>query len=224
MQRVRFLAVTGSRSARRGRGPSRGVRGPGRSPPAGVRSPGALRSAVDLDVRPAWSAILRGSAGATGGTEQPAGARRQRAPGSGCRPLWCRARCRRRSPDGRSGYRLGGRPAVSAGENGLPHLHRPARRGDRAGEDLDQRRLAGPVGADQANDLAGGDVERNLAEDIARAILLCQLRDPQRRRSTRCRSAPLPTSLRSLTRRRQPAMGWGRCRACSVPERPRSAG
>ena len=115
-----------------------------------------------------------------------------------------------------------------AGANGsAAYLHRPARRADRAGEDLDQRRLAGTVGADEADDLSGGDVERNLAEDLARSVAASSAprsATPAVRVNGAVVRAPASTSLRSLTRRRQPAMGWGRGRACSVPERPRSAG
>ena len=47
------------------------------------------------------------------------------------------------------------------GERLAADLDRSARCADRPGEDLDQRRLPGTVGADEADDLSGGDVEGN---------------------------------------------------------------
>jgi hypothetical protein len=63
------------------------------------------------------------------------------------------------------------------GERLAADLDRSARCADRPGEDLDQRRLSGTVGADEADDLSGGDVEGNVAEDLARSVAFGQLRD-----------------------------------------------
>ena len=43
---------------------------------------------------------------------------------------------------------------------------RPGRRAEHSAEDVDQRRLARPVGADDAEQLTGPDVEGDVIEDL----------------------------------------------------------
>jgi hypothetical protein len=45
-------------------------------------------------------------------------------------------------------------------------------RAQRAGEDLQQRRLAGAVRPDHGHALAGGDLERDVAQRLAGAVAL----------------------------------------------------
>ena len=188
-----------------------------------------LDRGVDVDVQPG---VLGDRSGGSpcppGAAEQPSGAGRQRVE----REVVGDARTRHDAGVDLLVDRLdagaAGVQRCRRGERLAADVHRPARSADRPGEDLDQRRLAGTVGADEADDLSGGDVEGNPAEDLARSVALGQLRDPQRRRSrvdAAGVSSPVvgPRSARSLGGVRR-AMGSERDRVCSVPERRRSAG
>ena len=53
------------------------------------------------------------------------------------------------------------------------HLDRARRRPVHAGEDPDERRLAGAIVAEEAEDLARMDIERDVMEDVDRHRTTC---------------------------------------------------
>ena len=112
--------------------------------------------------------------------------------------------------------------------------HRPAADGDPPGgrvvdpgDDVEERRLAGAVRADQADDRALGDVEADVVDGDEAAEPLRDVLGAEQDRALRrrWRGRRLHPAHRSLERGRRPAVGDlrarpGRRRACAAPRLP----
>ena len=100
---------------------------------------------------------------------------------------------------------------------------------DDPGDDLDQRRLAGAVLADQRMDPAPGDLERHIGQGLRRAVGLGYPFDPESRRGRRIGHGATPSSAcrrrrnRSSRRCRSPCRSRGTRRNARVPRACRSA-
>ena len=79
---------------------------------------------------------------------------------------------------------------VDAGEGRPAPAHRAARGPHEAADHVEQRGLAGPVGADHADDLAACHVERDVVERGEAAEAHAHLLDPQRDLAVRAHIAP----------------------------------
>jgi hypothetical protein len=117
----------------------------------------------------------------------------------------------------------GGQTGLLRGDPELPPAGRPARiaaeqldppRGDRpdAGEQAEQRALAGAVGAEQADQLAGRDVERDLVEREGVAVAAADL-DGAGEHHGVSSNEDQPSVLSRVA---GGAVGWGFSRACNV--------
>ena len=113
------------------------------------------------------------------------------------------------------------------GGTAVEHLDRARRRLQQADREMEQRRLAGPVRADEPDDLPGGDRERAVAERPAPAVLLAEpvglkngghatSRSAEDRKVSRKRASMLSSSSparRALANQRCRSMRSGPCAA-----------
>jgi hypothetical protein len=65
-------------------------------------------------------------------------------------------------------------PGLERAGAGAVDLGRAPRRADEAAGDLDQRRLPGAVGPEQADELAVSDIEVDAGEGLDRPVALCE--------------------------------------------------
>ena len=114
----------------------------------------------------------------------------------------------RQSPPPRAGRRRAPRPAAVALAVAL--------------EDLDGRRLAGAVRAEQPEDLAGGDLEADAADGLDLAVRLAQAADLDRGSFTAARSTTMPAGGNRRPRAACSSAAIGRNRAGGRPRRPSS--